>query len=65
MLTYGNDLLICLEEYKYAQTQTSVTSFERTSLASYLEISRIGKGALGGKARGLSFLSKTCFKIYF
>jgi Pyruvate phosphate dikinase, AMP/ATP-binding domain len=51
-------LIDLLEEYKYTQTQTSVTPFERTSLASYLEINRIGKGALGGKARGLSFLAK-------
>jgi hypothetical protein len=51
-----------LEEYKYAQTQISVTPFERTSLASHLEISRIGKGALGGKARGLSLLAKLVSK---
>jgi len=50
------------EEYKYAQTQASVTTFERTTLASHLEISRIGKGALGGKARGLSFLAKLISK---
>jgi len=55
-------LIDLLEEHKYAQTQTSVTPFERTSLASYLEISRIGKGALGGKARGLSFLAKLVSK---
>ncbi|MCX6671749.1 MAG: hypothetical protein NTX92_07505, partial [Euryarchaeota archaeon] len=55
-------LIDLLEENKYAQTQTSVTPFERTSLASYLEISRIGKGALGGKARGLSFLAKLVSK---
>lgn len=51
-----------LEENKYAQTQTSVTPFERTSVTSHLEISRIGKGALGGKARGLSFLAKLVSK---
>jgi hypothetical protein len=55
-------LIDLLEEYKYAQTQTSVTPFERSNLASYLEISRIGKGALGGKARGLSFLAKLVSK---
>ena len=55
-------LIDLLEENKYAQTQASVTTFERTSLASYLEISRIGKGALGGKARGLSFLAKLVSK---
>jgi Pyruvate phosphate dikinase, AMP/ATP-binding domain len=55
-------LIDLLEENKYTQTQASVTPFERTSLASYLEISRIGKGALGGKARGLSFLAKLVSK---
>jgi hypothetical protein len=51
-----------LEEHKYAQTQASVTPFERAALASHLEINRIGKGALGGKARGLSFLAKLVSK---
>jgi hypothetical protein len=55
-------LIDALEEYKYAQTQTSVISFERGALSSHLEISRIGKGALGGKARGLSFLAKLVSK---
>jgi hypothetical protein len=55
-------LIDLLEEYKYAQTQASITPFERTSLITHLEISRIGKGALGGKARGLSFLAKLVSK---
>jgi hypothetical protein len=55
-------LIDLLEENKYAQTQASVTPFERTSVTPHLEISRIGKGALGGKARGLSFLAKLVSK---
>lgn len=51
-----------IEEHKYSLTQAAVTSFEQTRTSSYLEISRIGKGALGGKARGLSFLSKLLSK---
>ncbi|HVP99993.1 MAG TPA: PEP/pyruvate-binding domain-containing protein [Candidatus Thermoplasmatota archaeon] len=51
-----------LEEHKYSLTQAAVTSFERTRTASHLEITRIGKGALGGKARGLSFLAKLLSK---
>jgi CheY-like chemotaxis protein len=51
-----------LEGYKYSLTQSSVTAFERTTPAAHLEISRIGKGALGGKARGLSFLAKLISK---
>jgi hypothetical protein len=55
-------LIDLLEEQKYAQTQASVTPFERSLVASHLEINRIGKGALGGKARGLSFLAKLVSK---
>ncbi|HIG99997.1 MAG TPA: hypothetical protein HA258_05390, partial [Thermoplasmata archaeon] len=55
-------LIDVLEQYKYAQTQSSVTPFDRTSLPSHLEINRIGNGALGGKARGLSFLAKLVSK---
>jgi hypothetical protein len=55
-------LIDILEEYKYSQTQSLVTPFERTTLSSHLEINRIGKGALGGKARGLSFLAKLVSK---
>jgi CheY-like chemotaxis protein len=51
-----------LEEHKYSLTQAAVTTFERTGAASHLEINRIGKGALGGKARGLSFLAKLLSK---
>ena len=51
-----------LEGYKYSLTQASVSTFEREISASHLEISRIGKGALGGKARGLSFLAKLVSK---
>lgn len=51
-----------LEAYKYAQTQSLVTPFDRMSHSSHLEINRIGKGALGGKARGLSFLAKLVSK---
>ena len=51
-----------LEGYKYSLTQASVSTYERAISASHLEISRIGKGALGGKARGLSFLAKLVSK---
>ncbi|MEM0492601.1 MAG: PEP/pyruvate-binding domain-containing protein [Candidatus Thermoplasmatota archaeon] len=50
-----------IEEYRYAQTQLIIPGFERASKTT-MEISRIGKGALGGKARGLSFLAKIISK---
>ncbi|MBN1859952.1 MAG: hypothetical protein JW840_00670 [Candidatus Thermoplasmatota archaeon] len=55
-------LIDILEENKYSQTQALVTPFDRTSLSSHLKITRIGKGSLGGKARGLSFLAKLLSK---
>jgi len=51
-----------IENYRYAQTQVLVKPFEYASQLSHLEIHRIGKGALGGKARGLSFLAKLISK---
>ena len=51
-----------LEDHKYAQTQSAVVAFDHMMFASHLDISRIGKGALGGKARGLSFLAKLVSK---
>jgi len=59
---FTKQIIDLLEEYKYNQTQASVTPYERTSVTSYPEINRIGKGALGGKARGLSFLAKLVSK---
>ncbi len=55
-------LIDILEEHKYSQTQAIITPFDRTSVSSHLEINRIGKGSLGGKARGLSFLAKLLSK---
>jgi hypothetical protein len=64
--SHGTDLrkrlVDAIEEHKYSLTQAAVTTFERTKTASHLEISRIGKGALGGKARGLTFLAKLLSK---
>lgn len=46
-----------LEEYRYSNTQAKVESFQRDTLEKQTNISRIGQGALGGKARGLTFLA--------
>jgi len=55
-------LLDLFEEYRYSHTQATVTSFQRDTLETQTNISRIGKGALGGKARGLTFLAKLVSK---
>jgi len=55
-------LLDIFEEYRYSHTQATVTSYQRDTLETQTNISRIGKGALGGKARGLTFLAKLVSK---
>ncbi len=47
-----------LEEYRYADYSTAVTDFRRERTDPRNKINRIGDGALGGKARGLAFISK-------
>jgi len=51
-------LLDILEEYRYANYSTAVTNFRRERTDPRNKINRIGDGALGGKARGLAFISK-------
>ncbi|MFP4608288.1 MAG: PEP/pyruvate-binding domain-containing protein [Candidatus Natronoplasma sp.] len=47
-----------LEDYRYSSYHTTVTDFSRRSRRPRSRINRIGNGALGGKARGLAFISK-------
>ena len=56
------DLIDILEEHRYSLNQTSVTNFQRYDREPLTEISRIGNGALGGKARGLTFLAELLSK---
>jgi len=51
-------LLDILEEYRYANYSTAVADFRRERPDPRNKINRIGDGALGGKARGLAFISK-------
>ncbi|MEF8831975.1 MAG: PEP/pyruvate-binding domain-containing protein [Candidatus Thermoplasmatota archaeon] len=56
--SYREKLLDLLEEYRYADYSTAVTDFKRERTEPKNKINRIGEGALGGKARGLAFISK-------
>ena len=63
--TAGNlreELLDIFREYKRKAHQGAVTSFSRINFGSHVRFSRIGKGALGGKARGLAFMDKILSK---
>ncbi len=52
------EVMDLLEEHRYASYKTAVTDFRRETEDSTSRINRIGDGALGGKARGLAFISK-------
>ncbi len=51
-------LINILEEYKYAVHKGSISDFRSSDYGRHVKMSRIGKGSLGGKARGLAFMSK-------
>ena len=55
-------LLESFGEYKRKAHLGAVTSFSRVNFGSHVRFSRIGKGALGGKARGLAFMDKIISK---
>jgi len=57
-----SQLINILEEHRYRYHQGTITNFERRRENHYSKISRIGKGALGGKARGLAFMAKILSK---
>lgn len=57
-----NRLLELLEDYRYYINQIAISSFERNITDPFVKISRIGRGALGGKARGIAFLAKILSK---
>lgn len=51
-----------LEEHRYKFHKGAISDFERKRESHYSNISRIGKGALGGKARGIAFMAKILTK---
>ena len=51
-----------LEEYRYSINLASVASFQRTDDGAHIQLSCIGKGSFGGKARGVAFLAKILSK---
>jgi hypothetical protein len=57
-----NQMLNLLEDYQYSTNQLSISSFSRKLDDPLVKISRIGEGALGGKARGLTFIAKIISK---
>jgi len=64
--TYENSIKIQLQEilenYSYSINQASITHFSRKIDDPNIKITRIGSGALGGKARGIAFIAKILSK---
>ena len=60
------NLLDILEEYRYSTNQSMISDYTRTQSSNKegTKFIRIGKGALGGKARGLAFISKIVRKYF-
>jgi CheY-like chemotaxis protein len=52
-----DDLHASLSEYRKLRQRGIITAFGRDSFDPYSSLSKIGGGALGGKARGLSFVN--------
>jgi CheY-like chemotaxis protein len=50
-------LIASLREYRKLRQRGIITAFESDSFDPYSSLSKIGGGALGGKARGLSFVN--------
>ena len=46
-----------ISQFRMAKTRGVISSFNRETFDKYFSISRIGQGSIGGKARGLAFLS--------
>lgn len=57
-------LMNIMGDYNYFINQAAITSFSRKIDDPLVKITRIGEGALGGKARGLAFLAKIISKYF-
>jgi len=53
-----NQLKNIIEDYRYSVNQAPISGFSRKTDDPLVKINKIGGGALGGKARGLSFIAK-------
>jgi hypothetical protein len=52
------DLIRSISEYRRERDKVVVADFDRSQYDSFISISRIGSGSLGGKARGLAFVNR-------
>ncbi len=51
-------LIAALERYKASLQRGTITRYSRKTYGPHVKFSRIGKGAMGGKAKGLAFMDK-------
>jgi hypothetical protein len=59
---FKSQMMNLLEDYKYSINQSEVSSYSRKSDDPFVKLSKIGDGALGGKARGIAFIAKMLSK---
>lgn len=59
---FRNQLIEIIEDYSYSVNQAAIGSYSQKTDDAYVKLTRIGKGALGGKARGIAFLAKIISK---
>lgn len=52
-----DDLIRSIHEYRRQRSHRIVADFDRAAFDGTVALSRIGKGSLGGKARGLAFMN--------
>lgn len=51
-------LIDAIQQHKHTVHQGTITKYSRDKYGPHIRFSRIGNGALGGKARGLAFMDK-------
>ncbi|HEX9654892.1 MAG TPA: PEP/pyruvate-binding domain-containing protein [bacterium] len=55
------DLIASLREYRRVRQRGMITDFSRETFYPYSSFARIGRGSLGGKARGLTFVNRLIY----
>ncbi len=51
-------ILDVLEDHRYTAYRCTISDYKREDFGAHVGLCRLGEGALGGKARGLAFISK-------
>ncbi len=58
-------LIDAVERYKISLQKGTITRYSRKTYGPHVKFSRIGKGAMGGKAKGLAFMDKILSTYFY